>query len=166
MKRIIVFSIVAMLLVACATQRLSPEEKAKADAVMAQRVASAIEGRSFTIDVSKMQPMRGPMKVLDSGYGLTLHGDTLFSALPYFGRAFRVPYGGGKALNFTAIISDYRVAKTKKGGWKVDIYVQNDEDRYQYSLQLYGNGAAYLTVNAQERERISFNGTMSMEDEP
>lgn len=105
------------------------------------------------------------MKHLDYGYDIRLSGDTLYSYLPYYGRAYSVPYGGGKGLVFNAPIQDYAVSSQKKGLTKMDIYVENDEDCYAYMMEIFDNGQVDLLVRAQKREQILFRGKLVIKDE-
>ena len=109
-----------------------------------------------------MMPIRGGMKHLNDSYNIRLSGDTLYSYLPYFGRAYTVPYGGGKGLHFQAPLQDYVVSHPKRDLTVIQLLVTNDEDQYHYMIELYDNGRANLTVRATEREQISFSGEMKL----
>ncbi len=159
MKKFLLFttSLVALLFVgACATTA----EKAEREAARVREVAAALADRHYQIDVRMMHPMRGKSKMLSYGYSVEVKGDTLVSYLPYFGRAYNVPYGGGKALNFTAPIRGYREGRLKKGLTRIEIATQNEEDQYLYTLDIFDNGRATIDVVARERENIRFDGEM------
>ena len=87
----------------------------------------------------------------------------LVSYLPYFGRAYSVPYGGGKGLNFTAPISEYKAEKDNKGTTQITVIVNNEEDILTYFLSVFDNGRATIDVRAREREPISYSGDLSIE---
>ena len=147
-----------LALVACST--LTPEEKEARKVARAQAVEKALADRHYSIDVQMMYPQRGPVKNISGNYSLEVKGDTLVSYLPYFGRAFQVPYGGGKGLNFTAPILSYREGKLKKGLTRIEIVTRNDEDQYFYTLDIFENGRATVDVVARERDNIRFDGEM------
>ena len=96
------------------------------------------------------------------GYSLEVRNDSLISYLPYFGRAYDVPYGGGKGLNFSARITSYQEHAGKKGQHKIEIGTENEEDKYLYHVEVFENGNATIDVMAQKRERISYSGVMSI----
>lgn len=164
MKKQILLILMAWAVVACSTVRLTPEEKAAKEARERQQVATNINDRHFTIAVDYMQPLRGPMKRLTSPYALSLRGDTLISYLPYFGRAYHVPYGGGKGLNFTAQITGYQALRGKSGSYLLSIKARNEEDEFVYDIEVFTNGSTSITVNARERETIRFTGVMDLEE--
>ena len=162
MKRMIWAVLAICLLAGCtATQNLSPE-KAKQQAQTTHRVNEGLEKRQYTIDVNHVYPQRMQAKALTYGYYIKVSGDSIYSYLPYFGRAYRVPYGGGKGLDFVEKITDYATSKGKNGRTNIDIKVDNSEDRYTYHIEVYDNGRAFLDVSSDERDRIGFAGMMNV----
>ena len=141
MKRMILAAIVIALLAGCAgTQNLSPE-KAKRQAEIAQKVNEGLKKQRYTIEVNHVYPQRMHAKALSYGYYMKVSGDSLYSYLPYFGHAYRVPYGGGKGLDFAEKMTEYTIT---------------------YHLEVYDNGRAFLDVSSDERDRIGFSGLMDV----
>ena len=133
------------------------EERAAREAREAQMVRQGVEKADFTIDISRMYPLRGTGRTV-SNYAVKVKDGVLDSHLPYIGQAWRVPYGGGHALNFDAPIVNYSVTQTGKGGYEIHIFVKTDEDEHLYRLLLFDNGTASLDVQSGNRERISYSG--------
>ena len=73
----------------CATA----EERAARAAEQALKVKTALTQRRYKIDVNRMYPMNGNSRNVSYGYSVEVRNDTLISYLPYFGRAYNVPYG-------------------------------------------------------------------------
>ena len=119
-----------------------------------------LEKKDYTIDVTYMNPRRGPGRALTDSYTLTVRHDSLLSYLPYVGEAYTVPYGGGKALNFSAPISEYTAEPGKKERTTVRIKVENEEDNYTYTLTIFPDGGTTINVQPTQRQSISFNGEM------
>ena len=69
-----------------------------------QTVKEKIESENYRIDINTAYPRRGRMIPLTSIYSVTIRNDSVFSQLPYFGRAYSIPYGGGQGLMFNAPI--------------------------------------------------------------
>lgn len=166
MKKWILPLLAAVLTVsACGIlSRETREEKAAREAREAQMVSENLRLGNFRIDINRMYPLRGTSKVVSS-YSVTVRDGVLDSHLPYVGQAWRVPYGGGHALNFTADIGSYNVTQTRKGGYEVRIYVKTDEDEHIYLLTVFDNGRASLDVQSGNRERISYSGDMDFYSE-
>ena len=117
----------------------------------------------FGIEVNAAFPQRGNMVNLNYDYGIQVHGDTLRSYLPYYGRAYQIPYGGGKALDFSERIQRYTLTQGKKGEQQLQMWVENDEDAYVYTLKVYAGGNIDLTVESHQRDRIRFTGQLTAE---
>lgn len=152
---------VVLALMGCST--LTPAEKEAQRKATAQAVEKAMADRHYTIDVQMMYPQRGPAKNVSGDYSLEVRGDTLVSYLPYIGRAYQVPYGGGKGLNFVAVMERYSVTKDAKGQTIVTFGVTNEEDTYEYQLGIFDNGSATIDVRSKQRDPISFSGVMAEE---
>ena len=142
---------------------MSAEERAARAAEQAARVKVALTEKRYKIMVERMYSMRGGSKNVSSNYSVEVRNDSLFSYLPYFGRAFQVPYGGGKGLNFTERIGSYRESQGKHGQRHIEIDVRNDEDTYLYTIDVYDNGNSDIEVQPRQRERISYSGEMVFE---
>lgn len=70
-------------------------------------IEKQLDNRCFTVDVSMAYPMRGRSIPLTSSYSLKMKNDSVDVYLPYFGRAYSVPYGGGKGLHFQSEITGF-----------------------------------------------------------
>ena len=140
------------------------EEKSAREAREAQMVVDNLQNANFRIDIDRMYPVRGTSQHV-SNYSVTVKDGVLDSHLPFIGQAWRVPYGGGHALNFKADIGSYNVAKTRKDGYEVRIYVKTDEDEHLYLLTVFNNGRASLEVQSGNRDRISYSGEMDFYSE-
>lgn len=161
MKRMMIALVAAaVLMVACGTVQNDGLTKEERRAQTAQKVAEGLSKRHYTIEAEQCYPMRGAARRIDYGYEITVHGDTLKSNLPYFGRAYNIPYGGGKGLRFDAIIKNYEQWRAKKNMTHIVIYTDNEEDVYIYTIEVFDNGNATIDVRSREREQISFSGQM------
>ena len=85
-----------------------------------QTVKEKIESENYRIDINTAYPRRGRMIPLTSIYSVTIRNDSVFSQLPYFGRAYSIPYGGGQGLMFSARIDQYTMSMGKRGAAKIN----------------------------------------------
>lgn len=163
MKKAIFMLVVAIGLCGCVSYTNADGTKmtkAQRAAMKKQMVEEMFNNRRYKIDVSMMHPMGFPSKTITSAYSLEVHGDTLVSALPYLGRAYNIPYGGGKGLNFSAPIGQYNESPWQKDFRKVEMVVTNDEDTYLFQLEVSVSGTASIVVRSQHRDQITFTGTI------
>ena len=166
MKKLLtlVLAAAALVLGGCASLQMTPEEKAAEKARIAQVVSDKLDACQYEITVDMMYPRRGPSQRLTSPYSLRIDKNKIHSYLPYFGVAYSVPYGGGKALNFDGEISRYVENVTGKRDQRQFLaQVTNDEDTYIYRITVYDNGRADIRVVSRNREEISFSGEMRVD---
>ena len=134
--------------------------KAEREAQVVQQVLTALEQGSYTIAVDWMKPLGGMPRHLSSDYRLKVNGEEVDSYLPYVGEAYRLPYGGGKGLNFKGKITDYKVLKPTSNRYIIEFDVNNNEDTYRYRIDMFTNGKAIIDVYGHDRDAISFDGEM------
>lgn len=158
MKNWIIFIVLATALAGCATTA----EKMEREAQTAAQVSEALASRHYTINVLMMYPQRGRAVNLTTSYSVEVKGDSLISYLPYFGRAYNVPYGGGKGLNFIAPITGYQTETDRKGTTRVVLTTENEEDKYQYVLEISTSGNSYVQVLSRQRDFIRYSGRMDL----
>lgn len=149
----------SVMLGGCATA----EERAARAAEQAAKVRTALTERNYIIGIEHMYPMKGGAKSVTAGYTVEVRNDSLFSYLPYIGRAYQIPYGGGKGLNFSERIGSYQESQGKNGVRHMEIGVRNDEDTYLYTIDVWDNGTSQIDVQPRQRERISYSGDMVFE---
>ena len=165
----IAFAIVVVLsaaATACSSSRLTKEEKAQIETRRAEYVINSINSQQFTIEMDRVTPYRGISRSLSYGYLLAVKGDTIVSYLPYFGKAYSLPYGGGKGLNFESTITSQRLMRNnKKMLTTLHLFTTNDEDTYQYMVEIFDNGRSHVEVRSRLGEAISFDGYMKLPDD-
>lgn len=129
-----------------------------------EAVRKLIESENYRIDVSTAMPMRGHSIPLTPSYSLEIRNDSVISYLPYYGRAYSIPYGGGNALDFKTILHEYKVETDKKGNAVITVVARNPEDSYEFRVKVFPNGSASIDVTMQNRQSISFLGELDMKD--
>lgn len=158
MRKILVLMVlpffVLLIVGGCATS----EERAVRAAEQAAKIKNSLAERNYKILIDRMYPMKGGSKSVSYGYSIEVRNDSLISYLPYFGRAYNVPYGGGKGLNFSERIGNYQESQTKNGWHHIEIGLTNSEDTYLYIIDLFDNGNSSINVRSRQREPISFSG--------
>ena len=153
----------ALLTAGCGALHETSAERQAREAREARMVTDNIEAGNFTISIDRMYPLRGTSKSVTS-YSVRVKDGQLDSHLPYVGRAWKVPYGGGHALNFEAQVGSYTVNKVRDG-YEVVLYVKTDEDEHLYQFTIFDNGRTSLDVQSGNRERISYSSMMDFYSE-
>ena len=158
-----IFMLLLALLVGIPT--LSAQSKKEKKEQKKETVKKLIESENYKIDVNTAMPMRGRSVPLPSSYSLEIRNDSVISYLPYYGRAYSIPYGGGDGLNFKAVLKEYSMEMDKKGNAVIEFIARNPEDRYEYRVKVFPNGSASIDVNMQNRQSISFQGELYIKEE-
>jgi len=140
--------------------------KTTVDEGKAAQIKQQIESRNYKISVNYMLPVQGASRSLTSPYSLTIQGDTLISYLPYFGRAYNIPYGGGKGLNFTAPLFDYSLSFNSKETAEILLRARSEGDVLLYNIEIFNNRKASISVTSNNRQGISFCGQLEEETKP
>lgn len=118
-----------------------------------------IESGEYKIEATMAYPRRGRSVPLTSSYSVEIKNDSVFSYLPFYGRAYTIPYGGGNGLNFNAPVQDYSV-KYNKGAAEIKFNAQTSEDLYRYTLNVYPDGTSNIDVVMQQRESMRYSGRL------
>ena len=122
-------------------------------------IKNSIENRQFVFQAQTAIPASGISRQLTSLYDLKVSRNSVVSSLPFFGRAYSLPYGstdGG--FNFTSTKFDYSVINRKKGGWEISIKPKDVQDFREFSLSISENGFGTLQALSNNRQSISFAG--------
>ena len=97
-------------------------------------------------------------------YSLEMRGDSVVSYLPYFGRAYSLPYGGGDGLRFETLVSDYQLSYNKKGKARIRFTARTKEDTFQFHVDVFTNGSATIGVTSTNRQGISYQGKLRLSE--
>lgn len=160
MKNVRLFWLLGIVLL-FAGQSLCAQSKKEKQEQKAKEVKELIDSKRFTIDVNRAIPMRGRTVNLTSPYSLEMRGDSVISYLPYFGRAYSAPYGGGDGLRFEKSITDYQASFNKKGTAQIQFRTRSDDDTYTFRMQVFSNGSATINVTPVNKQSITFHGELA-----
>ena len=158
MKKIFISLLAVLFLIGCATTAENGMTKAEKKAQQIAKVKKMLDDRYYKVDIHMMHPQAYPARQVSYGYSLSIHGDSILSYLPYLGRAYRVPYGGGKGLHFDALIDDYREGYLKDDVRRIEILTHNEEDRFLYIVEVFATGSSSVYVSSDNRESIYYSG--------
>lgn len=160
MKNVRLFWLLGIVLLLVGQSLCAQTKKDKSEKKV-QEIKELIDNRRFTVDVNRAVPMRGRIINLTSPYSLEMRGDSVISYLPYFGRAYTAPYGGGEGLRFEKSITDYQASFNKKGTAQIKFRARTDDDAYTFNVQIFSNGSATINVSPVNKQHITFHGELA-----
>lgn len=139
---------------------------------------SAIENKEFDFNATKAFPtnydvvnvlnsMPGSTSTrllnLDPGYGFNLKKELFSVYLPYFGRAFSATPGDANngGIKFESKEFTIKQSANRKGNTLLLITPRDQRENYTFSLEIFKNGSGFLSISSNNRQPISFDGTIS-----
>ncbi len=96
---------------------------------------------------------------LDYGYTVVVNPKKVEVQLPYFGRMFSPSYDTSKnSYRFTS--EDFRIEKNegKNGSTDYVIYPKDQQHIQRIIIQIQKNGKAYVSLDSNDRQPISYDG--------
>ncbi len=155
-----------MILLIGSIQPIAAQSKQEKKDQKEKEVKELLESGFYTIDVVRALPVTGSPVNLTSSYTLEMRGDSVISHLPYFGRAYSIPYGGGDGLQFTQTVSDKSITFDDKGTADIKFEARTDEDNFTYNVKVFSNGSATIFVQPTNRQSINFHGELDLKASP
>lgn len=159
-----VFSLMLLGIMSCSSQNY----------LTTSETENLLQGKEFTFMAKKAIPtsndvvnvlsgMRGntATRILDLDYGYTvvITKDKLESTLPYFGRTYTPSMDPDKqSYRFTS--KDFTISQSngKKNVQIITIQPRDVSHIRRMSMEVFPNGKAYLTIDANDRQLISYDG--------
>lgn len=169
MRKLFIMLAATMMLAACGPAAIigadgKPLSKEESEQVVRRTIGSRLDNRDYRILVSTMSPQGwGTMQLRDE-WALEIHGDSIGSVLPYVGRGFNIPYGSGMGLHFITAIDSYSDEKPEEGHRHITIRCHTTEDSYQYTVDVYDNGTAYISVFTRHRDQVNYSGKIDLHE--
>lgn len=160
--------IIPMLLFSCASKSGAPSS------VSAEKLATILDSQEFTFMAKRANPMAGDVtnilnsfpnfsasRILDLDYGYTLviKKNELNVNLPYFGRMYHPSYDTAKN-GYLFVSKDFKITETagRKGSTVFQISTNDQQFLKKMILEVFKNGKAYLSIDSNDRQPISYDG--------
>lgn len=156
-SKYICFLALLLFIGARTTSAQSRKERRKQKELVVKKL---VESENYKIEVTTAYPLRGRMVPLSPSYSLEIRNDSVFSRLPYFGRAYSIPYGGGSGLMFEAPIEKYQMIYNRRGIAKAELTARGKEDKFKFYFTIYPDGSSNINVTMQQRDPIRFVGQL------
>jgi hypothetical protein len=142
-----------------AQEKSKKEFKAERELQKQKEIQILIDSKNFVFEAQKVMPQGGRLLNLDyNTYFLKFNETRTTCDLPFFGRGFSVPYGGGDGgIKFEGVPENIKIEKKKKS-YNIKATVKGKDDVYNLFLTVFFDGGASLSVNSNNRSSISYDG--------
>jgi hypothetical protein len=174
------------LLLACLTFA-GERTRAKGDSTDFDKLARLVESRHFRVEATDAYPTGTSSVTIASRHGTTTLGgeghvslianrgelffrDTVVTGhLPFFGRAYSLPYGegGGFELDKAKInkVKVKTVQRRKRQHVEFSCTTNISGDQLSIFIEAHENGTCTININSNNRASISYGGTIAPLDE-
>ncbi len=153
----------ALLIMALALPAFTPAAAQNAGTKDEQfrEMTALIESGRYLFTVQSVQPAGAGTVHTSSGYTLEAH-DSIFKAyLPYYGRSYQSGFGGDGGIEFEASPENLTITvQEKKQMIQVQFEISGKNDSYDLYLSAGSSGYGSLSINSQNRQPISYSGTI------
>jgi hypothetical protein len=142
-----------------AQEKSKKELKAERELQKQKEIEALINSKNFVFEAQKVMPQGGRLLNLDyNTYLLKFNESKTTCDLPFFGRGFSVPYGGGDGgIKFEGVPENIKIEKKKKS-YNIKATVKGKDDVYNLFFTVFFDGGASLSVNSNNRSSISYDG--------
>ena len=129
------------------------------------RIKALVESNRFNIEIDRVYPQSGRdvSRFNPRGY-ITVNDSIAKGHLPFFGRAYSLPYGNGGGVEFDAPVKDRSVKITDKQKKKIITYrfsVPGDNDLFQISIDFTAGENCQVSLISNNRTHISYSGRVT-----
>jgi hypothetical protein len=156
----------SLLLTACGVSSSTGDERKSArqenKAAEFEQVASLIESGEYHYSVRSATPTGGKTIQITSDYQLAAKEGIYNAYLPFFGRAYTAPYGGGGGIEFKGEPENLKVERNdSKYSITVSFEIEGENDRYNVHLEVSSGGYGTMVINSRNRASISYYGKIT-----
>ncbi len=128
------------------------------------KIKSMVAEKNIEFVVQRMNPAKGLPQNITSFYHLKTSNDSLYVQLPYIGQAYIAPVNPGQSpYDFISTSFDFQVTAEKADRLNITIKPRDKQNVQQFSLVIYDNGNASLSVNSSDRQGISYDGYIAQQ---
>ena len=140
-------------------EKTKKELKAEKELKKQKEIETLVNAKNFVFEAQKANPQGGRLLNLDyNTYFLKFNEEKTTCDLPFFGRAYNVPYGGGDGgIKFEGVPENIKIEKKKKS-YLIKTTIKGKDDAYNLLFTIFFDGSASLSVNSNNRGSISYDG--------
>lgn len=122
------------------------------------KIDSILASGVFTVEVTRIQPVRSSSVNANTIYTLRLTKDSVYSNLPYIGRSYYSVTMQNEGLSMEEPIKKYRIQTKGDGTREVFFDVRNQSDCYSYRLKVLPNGVVRIHISMFNKQPIFYDG--------
>ncbi len=163
MKGRIVALLITLALLGASVYAAENPQKQDKKQKQKEQTEKLVNSKQFQFVARQALPMGGKSVDLTTNPNFTkFYPDSIQADMPFFGRAYSVPYGGSGGIKFDGKPKKITITPQKKGkGYLIKATVNDTSDSYSLTLSVSNDGYGTLTINSNNRNSISYYGKIS-----
>ena len=167
MKKIFLFLLFfsCILTLNAKEQKVNKTKKATEAAKAFQEIQKLIENKYFQVEIDRVYPQNGLDVSRFNPIGkITVADTTAQGHLPFFGRAYSLPYSEGGGIEFDNKMKNPEIKITKKRKKQSIVFsfsIPGNYDVFQISIEAMSNGKCSVYLHSNNRASISYTGTIT-----
>jgi hypothetical protein len=159
------FSMLVLITLLLGLTGFSKVDKKEIKARQRLEMAQLIQSGHFRFVARSAHSNLGNFDNLSSNYDMTFDSLKVKAYLPYYGRAYSAPYGGSGGVKFDLTAKKIKnVYNERKKMFLISTALKDNDESYEIFLNAGLDGYADLKINFQNRQWISYNGTIEKEE--
>jgi len=154
-----VFCLLIMNGMSVVDQDKKSKEEKKAESF--SKMIQLVDSKQYRFEADFAYPTGYPAVNLASNPNYLEVRDSIADvSLPYFGRAYSVPYGGGQGgFHVKGEILNYKqVLNEKKMKYQISFDVRDGNDTYKIVMDVFASNSCSVNIVSTNRNSISYNG--------
>ena len=121
-----------------------------------------IESGEFKFEAKKAYPQGCSSIDLTTNYGfMTISENKSEADLPFFGRAYRLKYGGDGGMNFKGEIFNEKLIQNNKKNKFTYTFEVKDEEIFKVIVEAFSNESVSVIIQCSSKAHISYSGRIS-----
>ena len=157
----LISSLLLIVLITGVSAQKKEERKAKKQQKY-QECLQLIESGEFKFEAEKAYPMGGESIDLTTNYGfLKISKNKSECDLPFFGRAYRMEYGGDGGMNFEGEIFNEKWTRNDKKNKFTYSFDVRDKERFTVILKAFSKESCSLIIRCDSKAHISYSGQIT-----
>jgi len=138
-----------------------PVDKKTRKAIEQLEMSQLIELGRYRFIARSANSDLGSFNNLSSSYDLVIDSLHVKAFLPYYGRAYSVPYGGTGGVKFDLIAKQIKTSwNERRKLYTITTELIDNQDSYSIQLTTGLDGYADLKIDFRNRKWISYHGTI------
>lgn len=153
--RTLQFLVIAVLFAACTPKAQPPQ-------LSTEEVLQLVDEQNYQFNLEFVRPMGGRQRLITGTYFMRVQKELIECDLPYIGRAFQAPIGStDNGMKFSSRNFGYTSTTGKGERREITIQPKDEPNIREVFLIIFSNGKADLRINSNNRQTISYTGTIT-----